>query len=251
MTTQEVLQKCTVEGVVIKLPNVQLERNAYQEVAKKLELIGGKWKGGKVAGFVFQEDPTELLEQIANGENRNIKKEFQFFGTPADLANELVDYAFDNWPYHNDYIRILEPSAGQGAIVEAIQRHTPGAVVNCYELMPLNQTFLKKIEGVQLHGDDFLQANEELKYDLIVANPPFAKNQDIEHIMKMWACLAGGGRIATIASPSWRAGSQKKQVEFREWLKKQDAQVIDLDAGRFKESGTNISTCIIIIDKIS
>ena len=45
MTTKEqVLQNCTVEGTVVKLPNVQLDRKLYQEVAKALELIGGKWK---------------------------------------------------------------------------------------------------------------------------------------------------------------------------------------------------------------
>ena len=40
MTTKEqVLQNCTVEGTVVKLPNVQLDRKIYQEVAKALELI--------------------------------------------------------------------------------------------------------------------------------------------------------------------------------------------------------------------
>ena len=79
MTTKEqVLQNCTVEGTLVKLPNVQLDRKLYQEVAKSLELIGGKWKGGKVFGFVFATDPTDLLNQISNGEKRNLKKEFQF-----------------------------------------------------------------------------------------------------------------------------------------------------------------------------
>ena len=85
MTTKEqVLQNCTVEGTVVKLPNVQLDRKLYQEVAKALELIGGKWKGGKVFGFVFATDPTDLLHQIANGEKGNLKKEFQFFATPEN-----------------------------------------------------------------------------------------------------------------------------------------------------------------------
>lgn len=45
MTTKEqVLQNCTIEGNVVKLPSEQLDRKLYQEVAKALELIGGKWK---------------------------------------------------------------------------------------------------------------------------------------------------------------------------------------------------------------
>lgn len=64
----KVLQNAIVEGNVIKLPPVQLERNIYLEVKKSLESIGGKWKSGKVQGFVFEQDPTELLARIARGE---------------------------------------------------------------------------------------------------------------------------------------------------------------------------------------
>ena len=91
-TKQEVLQNCTVEGNLVKLPGVQLERKLYLDVANALELIGGKWKGGKVGAFVFPHDPTELLKQIANGDNRNLKKEYQFFETPAELADELAEF---------------------------------------------------------------------------------------------------------------------------------------------------------------
>lgn len=78
MTKEEVLQQCTIEGLIVKLPPTQLERKLYTDVAKSLELIGGKWKGGKVAGFVFAVDPTDLLEQITNGEKRNLKKNINF-----------------------------------------------------------------------------------------------------------------------------------------------------------------------------
>jgi phosphosulfolactate phosphohydrolase-like enzyme len=81
MTKQEVLQKCTVAGNVIKLPTEQLDRKIYGEVKLALEKIGGKWKGGKVFGFEFEQNPTELLSQLADGEKVNLKKEFQFYPT--------------------------------------------------------------------------------------------------------------------------------------------------------------------------
>lgn len=244
MTTIEVLQQCTVEGNVVKLPSVQLDRNEYLDVKKKLELIGGSWKGGKVSGFVFKEDPTDLLAEVAGGENRNIKKEFQFFATPDELADRLVELA-----QVEEGQRILEPSAGQGAIVKAINRATGGETVYCYELLPLNQTFLKKITTVALLGDDFLQHEGEEKFDRIIANPPFTKNQDIDHIKKMYSLLRKGGRLVSIASPSWTFGSQKKQVDFKEWLGEIGATVEELPAGAFKESGTNIKAMLIIINK--
>jgi len=41
-TKEQILQTCTIEGNVVKLPSEQLDRNLYIEVAKSLELIGGK-----------------------------------------------------------------------------------------------------------------------------------------------------------------------------------------------------------------
>lgn len=244
--TQDVLKGCTVEGNIVKLPNEQLDRNTYTDVAKQLNLIGGTWKGGKIAGFVFQEDPTQLLAQISGGEKRNLKKEFQFFGTPAALADRLVELAN---PSEKD--AILEPSAGQGAIIHAINRYLsiePDEIF-CYELMPLNVTFLGKIGNVSMLGEDFLKHDSNNKFDVIIANPPFTKNQDIDHIRHMFACLKESGTLVTVCSPHYRRTSGKKETEFKNWLQQLGAEIIDVPAGTFKESGTSIATVIIKIHK--
>jgi methylase of polypeptide subunit release factors len=245
MTKEEVLQQCTVEGNVVKLPAGQLGRKLYQEVAKALELIGGKWEGRKVCGFVFPEDPTELLEQIANGEKRNLKKEFQFFGTPDALADQLVKAA--NIQAGN---KVLEPSAGQGAIVKAINR-TGVEEVFCYELMPVNQTILKKMTTVNFLGDDFLNPNGtgHLKFDRIIANPPFSKNQDIDHVREMYKRLAPGGRLVSITSEHWNMSNNRKETDFQAWLDELDAGIFPIEKGAFKESGTAVGGVIVIIDK--
>lgn len=246
MSVETVLQNCTVEGNVIKLPAGQLEIKLYMDVAKKLELIGGKWKGGKVAGFVFEEDPTELLADIANGDTRNLKKEYQFFATPYDIAIELVNTlpitAGD---------KILEPSAGDGALIKALREVHGNITVDCFEIMELNRKKLAKVAGANLIGVDFLQTDIKEKYDYVIANPPFTKNQDIDHIYKMFEVLKPGGQIATIASPSWTFGSQKKQVQFRDWLDELGATKRDINAGAFKDSGTSIRCVMLLIDKRS
>jgi predicted RNA methylase len=243
----EVLKNSRVEGTVVKLPDGQLDRKVYTEVKNKLELIGGKWKGGKVYGFQFQEDPTDLLNEIANGGNRNLKKEFQFFATPDSLADYLVELAFTNSVIDDEPMRILEPSAGQGAIVKAINRRTGGNDVCCYEAMPVNQAILNKISTVVFLGEDFLQAPEDVKYDCIIANPPFTKNADIDHIKKMYSVLAKGGRLVTISSKSWQIGTQKKQLDFKNWLNEVDADIEEIEPGAFKESGTSVGGLIITI----
>lgn len=239
---QLILQKCTIEGNVVKLPDVQLERKLYTEVAKSLELIGGKWNR-KANGFSFNEDPTDLLAQIAGGEKRNLKKEFQFFGTPDALADKLVELS-EAQSWHS----ILEPSAGQGAIVKAINRKLPNHVVDCYELMPVNRTFLEKIPTVNLIGEDFFKHNS-FKYNRIIANPPFQKNQDILHIQEMYKCLKPNGRLVSMSSTHWQSCNNKQELEFRKWLGSVDAEVHEVPQGAFKESGTSIATLIIVIDK--
>lgn len=243
-TKEDVLKNCAIEGNVVKLPNVPLDRKLYVEVAKTLELIGGKWKGGKVMGFVFNEDPTNLLIQVSGGEKRNLKKEFQFFATPDGLSDEVVQLA-NIQPTD----KVLEPSAGQGSIVKAVHRKIPNIVIDYCEFMPSNQIFMKRLPNVNMVGDDFLALPLSFKYDKIVANPPFAKNQDVTHVQKMYDHLKPGGRLVSITSPHWKHSSNKKETEFRNWLTEVGATIKEIPAGTFKESGTTTATMILVIDK--
>jgi type I restriction-modification system DNA methylase subunit len=242
-TKEEVLKKCTIEGNVIKLPNVELDRKLYKEVASSIVKIGGKWKGGKVFGFVFLTDPTDLLNQISNGEKRNLKKEFQFFGTPDEYCDKLVVLA-DIKPDDS----ICEPSAGQGAIIKAINKVTD-TIPDCFELMENNRIVLKN-SGLKFNliSDDFLKYKGN-KYDKIIANPPFSKNQDIDHIKAMYQSLKNGGRLVSISSDMWYSGTQKKQIEFKNWLFELNAVIIEIPKGAFKESGTMVGGIIIVINK--
>jgi len=256
------LQGCTIEGLVVKLPENGYNKSVYQEVNGRLELIGGKWKGGKIAGFVFQHEPTDLLAEVSQGVKRNLKKEFQFFGTPAGLCDQLVKLS-----EIADGMQCLEPSAGEFAIGEAIYRAFPRTMdgpldepcvtVDYYELMPQNRDVVSKklnnnknwLSRTSFMGEDFLKASKSILYDRIIANPPFSKNQDIDHIYQMYELLKPKGRIVTIASKHWQHSSQKKESNFGAWLKTVGARIIENAAGDFKESGTSIATCIIIINK--
>lgn len=240
----EFLSRSSIEGNILKLPNEQLEREDYLQVKKALEGIGGHWKGGKVSGFVFDENPSTLLKEIIKGKEINLKKDFQFFETPDQLANQLVSLS-DIKKEHT----ILEPSAGRGSIVKAINRAYPDKKIDCFELTDINIKFIEKIPTINLIGKDFIKSNPSNLYDRIIANPPFTKNQDIDHIRKMWDYLINGGRLVTVSSTHWKHSNNKKEKEFKEWLISMSAKVIDLNSGTFKQSGTLIESCIIIINK--
>jgi predicted RNA methylase len=241
------LLRCKVEGNTLHLPPMSDGALAnYSDVRKALLNAGATYKKNT---FVFPSDAQPFIDRLTDGESVNIKKEFQFFATPAKLADRLVELAELNEHDGRGFGSILEPSAGQGAIVKAIHEATGGTSVIGYELMDVNRQILKKIKGLNIIGEDFLQADESNKYDYIIANPPFSKNQDIDHIRKMYAVCENGGRIVTIASRHWIHAKNKKETAFREWLHDIDARIIEVDAGEFKESGTAISSVIIIIDK--
>ncbi len=241
MEVNEILRQCRIDSNRLYLPDIQFDRKTYLAVAQKLELIGGKWNR-KAKGFIFEQNPEELLSDIQNGENRNLKKEYQFFETPEDLAKELVDFIPLKGSLNEQ--TVLEPSAGRGAIVRMINKLRPELKVYHCELMSLNQ---KMFNGNSTFlQSDFLTLPEDKKYDVIVANPPFNMNQDIDHFYKMTKIAEK--RVISVMSNHWKNSSNKKETEFREFVAANNMQVIDIEAGRFKESGTMISSCILVYD---
>lgn len=253
-TILEILKQCEVnkENKTIILPNIQLERKLYQKVAKKLEGIGGKWnKKAKV--FVFEDDTLDYFDDICNGDEINIKKEFQFFATPQDIAEQVASYARYNWHETPSKVlksRILEPSAGKGALISALKQYHGNILVDCYEAFEPNVKYLKEnlSENINFLGSDFLQAKDEEIYDCIIMNPPFNNKQYVDHVMKAWKMLNKSGKLIAIVPPSWQNNSNKKETSFKEFVKKHCTEICNLDKGSFKESGTMVETMILIFD---
>ena len=239
--------ECRTSGdSVIKLGSAQLSPDDYKTIKKTLEARGGKWKGGSVQGFMFlDENAPAVLSSLSSGNVENAKNKFQFFETPDDLANRLIDEVL---PISDSYY-ILEPSAGRGSLIRAIHRVDPDAEVTAYEINPDCWSALEKMSNVDLHKEDFLSANPDVSFKIIVANPPFAKNQDIKHFKKMWELLSVNGRMAVIMSTHWRFAKDKTCSEFRDFLDEIGADIENVKAGAFKSSGTDIESVIVSVRK--
>lgn len=145
-------------------------------------------------------------------------------------------------------MKILEPSAGRGAIIKAIHRTYPETMVDCYELMPENREILAKLPNVRILGEDFTKA-EAGSFDKIIANPPFSGNQDIRHIGRMFDSLTHGGTLAAITSKHWTFANEKECRNFRDWVKNMNGRVFEIEEGAFKGSGTGIGTMALVITK--
>lgn len=230
----DIFAAAEVNGNQLKL-TAQLDRQTYQKINKVLTAIGGKWNSSKKA-HIFKEPVEEIIQNIIlTGEFTSEKKEFQFFPTPKELAKQLVDMA----EIQTDDI-CLEPSAGHGNIA----RFLPN--VDVIELNPANRKYLSE-NGFNLVHDDFMSFEPEKEYDVIVMNPPFCKQQDIDHITK--AISIAKKTVIAVASQSVMFRTDKKSVGFRELVKSFGGTITELPQNAFKESGTAVNTCIIALRK--
>lgn len=245
LNVEEILKLCTLENNIMKLPNIQLNKKSFLEAKKWIEEAGGSWIGGKIQGFSFPFNPKRVFSILSQGKRCNLQQDFQFFETPHDVADWLVVLAGGI----NEWDSVLEPSAGRGALIKAIHRSCSSVIVDCCEMMPENKEILSALGGINIIGDDFTKLGTDKKYSKIIANPPFSKNQDIDHVRIMYDKLKDGGTMAVITSTHWVFSKEKKCVDFQEWIDSVHGRKYEIDNGAFKESGTTVKTIAIVINK--
>lgn len=250
-----ILADCEVSEKTVYLPQAQLDRATYTNVNKCLENIGGKWNR-KAKGHIFDYEPAEALENlIFTGEIEDMKKTFQFFPTPKELAKQVCHMAeLDTLPYR-DHCNVLEPSCGKGDLsdvaYEELQKNGRNDALICIELNNEMKRYLDEKPYTSMVGEDFLQYSPDTvkHFDRIVMNPPFSKQQDIDHIYHAFSLLQPGGILVSIMSCSPFFRTNKKSTDFVKWLEVNNAEVADIDSGAFKESGTLVATKIIKVKK--
>ncbi len=237
---QRTLRACDVSTNVVKLPS-QLTPELYKEVKKTLEKIGGKWST-PFQGFEFKHDARPLVEQLVAGEKINLKQDYQFFATPQHIVDRMIELADIQLTD-----RVLEPSAGQGAIVDSLKGMCTS--VDLCEFMPQNREILEE-KGYDIFCNDFLDLSIGNKYNKIIANPPFSKDQDCKHVLKMYEHLVSGGTLVAVMSKAWmRENKNKVQQEFAYLVNKKGNTLTTIESGEFKQSGTSVATALVVIKK--
>jgi predicted RNA methylase len=234
----KVLSEGNTVGKAYFLPDGQLERLMYTKVNKVLEAAGGKWDR-KAKAHIFANDAEDRIDQIiVTGEVDLPKDEFEFFPTPLDVVQKVRELA-----QICEGMKILEPSAGRGALIKGLK----GVEVHCVEKMPENAQYLREtLEGEHfvVHAD-FLAVEPDPTYDLVLMNPPFSKRQDVKHVNHAAKFLKEGGRLVSVMSAGVEFRQDKLTQDFRESL----THIEKLPEGAFKSSGTMVNTVIVVIDK--
>lgn len=143
---------------------------------------------------------------------------------------------------------VLEPSAGDGDICDALMMADSNLSITAIELSSDKWKTLKDKGYFTIHTD-FLKWNDKRKFDTIIAAPPFKGNTDCEHIMKMYTHLNNGGTLVSLTSPHWITNNEPHQVAFRKWLDTVDHTLYKVKEDTFIERKGNIPTMILKIKK--
>ncbi|QDT41046.1 Methyltransferase small domain protein [Gimesia alba] len=237
----------------------QLDRAMYQKVAKVLEALGGKWnRRSRSTLFEDQDAMQSVIDACETGVYVDLKKAYQFFETPPEVAEKLVTAA-----RISDGTSILEPGCGKGAIIRAIANEVDelgfsegvdvlGIDINPeYSLGILNEFIDEPFCDVRFLNGDFLSFYENRigSFQTIIMNPPFSRFQDINHVMRAYDFLTEGGRLVAVMSDGFTFRQDTRSAGFRDWLEVNGWHWEPLPEGSFKSSGTNVNTVMVIIDK--
>lgn len=152
------------------------------------------------------------------GEPSKDRAASQWF-TPAWLAKRLVA-----WCGSPSVSRVLEPSAGGGALVDAVRDRWPFAIVDAYETDPRWADVLRarpdtwrcEPPAVRVHKADFLALPPPVEpFDLAVMNPPFEGGHDLAFLRHAMRCsrrvvsicrlcfIANQGTRRAVAEAGW------------------------------------------------
>lgn len=245
---QEVLDALAgaqIEGREVKLIK-RMKPALYQKVSDVLVELGGLWHTAQQA-HVFPDGVEEhqvrqsIDDVLAAGEIYTAQ-DFEFFATQRPEVNRMVMLA-DLRPG----MKVLEPSAGTGAIALAAAEVVGKSNVTCFELMQRNVQTLQAL-GFAVDGPrDFLEVPAQATFDVVLANPPFSGSKDVAHIEHAMRFLKPGGRLVAICSTSWTHANSAIARAFQNWVDDHSIAVEDIEAGAFRASGTDVATKLLVL----
>ena len=148
---------------------------------------------------------------------------------------------------------VLEPSAGSGALADAIMERFPEVDLRVVEQSYTLRDILS-LKGYDLIGQDIMNLTHDqldflgIRFDAVIMNPPFEKLQDADHVRHCYDLLKDNGILVSVMSTSpFNNHTNRKGSDFREWFDSVGGDKYDLPDGSFKKSGTGVASCYVVI----
>ena len=124
-----------------------------------------------------------------------------------------------------------------------------GTTIHAVELRPDHVAFLKA-QGLAetIWEGDFLEVEPQRVYDGVIMNPPFARGDDMRHVLHALKFVRPGGRLAAVVSQCFTFHKGKIVDAFLAAIEKHQGQVVKLPPGTFAHVGTQMETAIVVFD---
>jgi len=131
--------------------------------------------------------------------------------------------------------RILEPSCGDGRIMDAIRARGHRVFGIEYHA---GRAAEARGKGHNVLTANFLECPAKPEYDMVVMNPPFYGRHYVKHVRHALEFLKPGGQLVSILPATAHYDHGELKGEWR-----------DLPVGSFAEAGTNVPTGLLKIRK--
>lgn len=162
-----------------------------------------------------------------------VSKDLQFYWSPSDVIERALEFAglYNLREWRNnppEPSRILEPSCGDGRIMDAIRLRGHRVFGIEYHA---GRAAEARTKGHNVLTANFLECPAKPDFDMVVMNPPFYGRHYVKHVRHALKFLKLGGTLVSILPATAHYDHDELQGEWR-----------DLPVGSFAEAGTNVPT---------
>jgi len=267
-----------IDGFVIKFGNsIKLFEQYELKLLPKMEE-----KERELGRVLTDEEQVEIYTEYLRNERINIirnkyaeanlkiqvfskAKKLQQYFTNDKLAEDLVDRSgINDLDDTNAPIQILEPTAGEGALIKPVLEIQKDVHIDLCEISDDEREILQEMvdDGNNvlklLDHKNFLNLICNEKYDIILMNPPFNIEKstngsllrsvhDIDFVKRAFAMLKIGGKLVSITSCGW---INNKDVET--WLNNENKKSnYEIRKGEKFTNNVKLDIVILEITKLS
>lgn len=168
-----------------------------------------------------------------------VARDLQFYWSPDKVIAAALEFArvsdITEYRHQVEPLRVLEPSCGDGRILDVLARYGHRAFGIEYHA---GRAAEARAKGHSVATSNFLEEPPRAEFDAVVMNPPFYGRHYVKHVRHALKFLKPGGTLVSILPATAYYDHKELEGEWR-----------DLPVGSFAEAGTNVPTGMLRVRK--